>query len=290
MVHAEKRTKMKSAFDLKSEISLPADCVRAYAQKRIDELNAAIIALEDCLAQSPEGTLYYSISHGRSQWQCYVNGVKRFLPMSDLASIRGLAQKKYVELVLESLRKQSATLECLLQEYHPDACNEIYASMRPEFQNVVESLFPSGEELAAAWKSVRYRGKSLEGANLMSLDGVKVRSKSELMIANALAASGVPYRYEFPHKMNWRCNDGRVRLVKVHPDFTCLNLRTRREFIWEHFGMMDDSKYADETLEKFEDYERNGFVFGENFVYTMESKAHPLDLKKIQAVINRWLI
>lgn len=163
----------------------------------------------------------------------------------------------------------------------------------------------------AAWKSVRYRGKSLVGATLTSVDGVKMRSKSEMMIANALSANGVPYRYEFPCKMRWldasgihgdasgdccgglsvrRDASGRVRQVKVFPDFTCLNVRTRREIVWEHFGMMDDADYVCGAIEKLDVYERNGLLLGENFVFTMETKSHPLDSRRIQRVIERFLI
>lgn len=296
---------------MNSLIDLPADGVRACVQKRVEELSSVIDALEDRLDQAPEGALCTSVSHGKLQWHCFAKGVKRYLPMSDLACIKELAQKKYVKLVLESLRKQRASLDRLLQDYRPDEYNEVYASMRPEFQDVVTTVFPSREEFAAAWKSVRYRGKSLEGATLMSVDGVKVRSKSEMMIANALSASGVPYRYEFPYKMNWRGDSGVhwgasgcdaagrtaagrtaagcARRVKVFPDFTCLNPRTRQEFVWEHFGKMDDADYVWETIEKLDVYERNGLLLGENFVFTMETGAHPLDSRRIQAVIDRYL-
>ena len=40
----------------------------------------------------------------------------------------------------------------------------------------------------------------------------------------------------------------------LHPDFYCLNLRTRQEFAWEHFGMMDDPDYASTTAEKLRLY------------------------------------
>lgn len=271
-------------------IDLPADGVRACVQKRIEELRSAIDALEFCLEQAPEGALCTSVSHGKLQWHCFANGVKRYLPMSDLASIKELAQKKYVKLVLESLRKQRAALECLLQDYHPDDYDVIYASMRPEFRDFVSTVFVSREEFAAAWKRVRYRGKSLEGATLMSVDGVKMRSKSEMMIANALSASGVPYRYEFPYKMSWPDASGRVRQVKVFPDFTCLNVRTRREFVWEHFGLMDDPDYVRDAIEKLDVYGRNGLALGENLVFTMETRALPLDSRRIQAVIDRFLL
>ena len=274
---------------MNAEINLPADCVLPCASKRVDELQVAIDFLEKRLSKLPRGSLYASTSHGKMQWQCLDNGVKRFLPASALARIEGLAQRKYFGLVLDCLRRQRDALDSLFRDYVPGDLGKIHASMKPEFRDVVSTLFPSQEEFVAAWKSVRFRGKSLEGSNLVSADGVKVRSKSELMIADALSGSGIPYRYEFPYKMNWRDDSGRVRQIKVHPDFTCLNTRTRQEVVWEHFGMMDDSGYAEDAIKKIDEYERNGFLLGENFVFTMETKAQPLNSRKIQAIIKRYL-
>lgn len=50
----------------------------------------------------------------------------------------------------------------------------------------------------------------------------------------------IPYRYEFPLTLK----DGNI----YHPDFLCLNVRTRQEYIWEHFGLMDNPDYADCTV------------------------------------------
>lgn len=275
---------------MNSDVVLTVDGVLPCVRKRLDELQIAIAGLERSLSRLPEGQLYTSRSHGRLQWQSVENGVRRYLGNDDSEHIEALAQRKYVELVLKELQKQRDCLDRFLQVYTPGSCEKVYASIRSEFRAVVETLFPTQEEFVAAWKSVRFRGKSLEGSNLVSADGVKVRSKSELMIADALSGSGVPYRYEFPYKMNWRDDSGRVRQIKVHPDFTCLNTRTRQEVVWEHFGMMDDSGYAEDAVKKMDEYERNGFLLGENFVFTMETKAQPLDSRRIQRVIERFLI
>lgn len=272
------------------EINLPADCVLPCVNKRVKELKAAIKLLEKSLSESPEGVLYVSSSHGRLQWQCRVGGVKSFLSNSEADRINELAQKKYYELVLESWRKQYEALVRLRQDYHSNDGGEILASMRQEFRNLVAPLLPSGDQFVENWRKFRYRGKNLAGATLMSVDGVKVRSKSELLIADMMSASGVPYRYEFPYKMNWQDADGRESRVKVYPDFTCLNPHTRQEFVWEHFGMMDDSEYAQGAIEKLDQYERNGFVYGENFIFTMETRAKPLDSRRIQRVINKYFL
>jgi len=60
-----------------------------------------------------------------------------------------------------------------------------------------------------------------------------VRSKSEVIIANLLAAAKVPFRYEIP----LFAPDGTFYL----PDFT-IEWRGQK-FFWEHLGMLDKPDY-----------------------------------------------
>jgi len=69
---------------------------------------------------------------------------------------------------------------------------------------------------------------------LYTAKGERVRSKSEIIIADSLMRAGVPYRYEFPIILNG--------YGKIYPDFTVLNVGLRKELYWEHLGMMDDSE------------------------------------------------
>ncbi len=80
-------------------------------------------------------------------------------------------------------------------------------------------------------------GRFLE-ANLIhrTSNGTLVRSKSEVIIANALSAAGVDFAYErqFPG------HDGTVRL----PDFTIEDAASGETYIWEHLGMLSNPQYA----------------------------------------------
>src|SRR5690606_5721487 len=57
-------------------------------------------------------------------------------------------------------------------------------------------------------------------------NGTLVRSKSEVIIADALAGAGVDFEYELP----FSGHDGTIRL----PDFTIEDAATGDLFIWEH--------------------------------------------------------
>lgn len=75
---------------------------------------------------------------------------------------------------------------------------------------------------------------------------------------------------------------------EFHPDFYCLNLRTRQEYVWEYFGMMDDPDYAGQAVQKLELYAANGYFPGKNLIITMESKSEPLSSFEIKRIINAY--
>ena len=75
----------------------------------------------------------------------------------------------------------------------------------------------------------------------------------------------------------------------MYPDFTVLNVRTRRELHWEHFGMMDNPGYVEKTINKIHTYEQNGIYAGEKLLLTYEASKTPINPKFILRTIQRYL-
>ena len=85
-----------------------------------------------------------------------------------------------------------------------------------------------------------------------TMKGEAVRSKSEVIVANMLAAKGIEYSYEKP----FVGNDGAARF----PDFTIVDDNTGEIFLWEHCGMMNDPGYKTKWEAKQAWYLRQGVV------------------------------
>ena len=99
-----------------------------------------------------------------------------------------------------------------------------------------------------------------------------------MTIADALDRAGIPYRYEFPASIKgWGT---------LYPDFTCLDVRTRKEIIWEHFGLKGDTDYTENALQKIAHYAASGYILGKNLIATFESGTTPLSAKQVQAYIK----
>lgn len=91
-----------------------------------------------------------------------------------------------------------------------------------------------------------------------TVKGDKVRSKSEVIIANLLADNNIAYEYE--KKLEYE--NGRW----IEPDFTIIK-EDGTELYWEHLGMLGVESYDNRWLEKQEIYEK---YFSDNLIITYE--------------------
>jgi hypothetical protein len=85
-----------------------------------------------------------------------------------------------------------------------------------------------------------------------SSKGEPMRSKSEVIIADQLAAAGIDYEYE----TKFVGTDGKMRI----PDFTIVDDDSGKTYYWEHCGMLGDSGYAKKWTLKKEWYRAQGVL------------------------------
>ena len=215
-----------------------------------------------------------------------------YMPRSQEKLARALIQNDYDKKTIPAIEAEIKELKDFLKVYKEKSSDTVYKKLPSTRRQVVTPLILDDEAYAADWLKVEYRHKKFaeDAPQLFTDNNEQVRSKSEVIIANALKAAEVPYRYEFPLLVdrNAATNDD-LYICQLHPDFYCLNLRTRQEFAWEHFGMMDDLDYATRATEKLELYAENGFFPGKNLIITMETSAKPLSSKLLKSVIKTYL-
>lgn len=194
-----------------------------------------------------------------------------------------LAQKDYNIKIAKDLEEEIKLLNKFLEKYKaadPQAELEKLNEIR---RQLITPVTLPAKDFASEWKKIKYIGKQMntEGKVLLTSCGEKVRSKSEVIIADTLARYKVPYRYEYPVK---------VRDYVLYPDFCCLNVRTRQEYIWEHLGMLDNPEYAEMTVQKIQAYQSSGYIIGKKLLLTMETGNIPLEQRQITAVIKEYLV
>ena len=151
-------------------------------------------------------------------------------------------------------------------------------------QSLIKPVEIPDLEYASRWQNIEYQGKPFgEDAPVhFTLKQERVRSKSEVLIANALARAGVPYKYEYPLRLK--------NQMLIYPDFTILRLRDRKQIYWEHLGLIDDTEYRTHAIRKVMSYEENGIFLGENLIISVESFHIPLNEVTIQRLIRHYIL
>lgn len=266
---------------------LPQDNLLSTAAKRLSLLKGILKNAEKRLQKAPEGHL--RLSRNKRWFQFYHitekgdnNGT--YLKKKQARLIAELAQKAFDSRSLKSIKMQIRGLQKVIKT-EVTLQRELDKLIKITELNGLFTKLPlrlSDAQYIALWKAVPYRTKGIlpEEQRHFSSAGLAVRSKSEELIANALDAHGIPFRYEAPVKVEgtW------------HPDFFCLNVRTRQELIWEHFGMMDDGQYLSNTLGKLKAYQTHGLLLGRDFIFSWETKAAPLSSADVEELIKAYLL
>lgn len=274
-------------FIFKDFISL-FDSLDLNVNGKIKELEEALAISSARLIDAPEGRIVAS-KHG-SGYQFYLlcNGkLKRsYLSKKDKDFICALCQKKYDLEAAKIIKEKLRILKDFKKEYEFFSIKDMQENLGDGICNNADKLFLSDKEYAAIWTESGngYKTKLFkEGeAEFICENGCRVRSKSEMLIVDALIKHGVPFKYEFPFK----CKNGSV----LHPDFLCLNVKSRKEFFWEHFGMMSDSDYVDNMVFKMDLYRKSGLILGQDLIFTMETLRKPLTSAEICDVIQKYLV
>ncbi len=203
----------------------------------------------------------------------------KYIPRSQYKLASALSQKVYDKKIVPALQKEIAYIKDFLKNYEEFNVASACQNLPVIRYKAAEPLTLSDSEYVEKWLAVEYRHKAFDPDTplLFTENGERVRSKSEVIIADTLRGNGVSYRYEYPVLINRNINKSMKRdVVNFHPDFCCLNVRTRQVYYWEHFGKMDDPEYAKRAVEKISLYQANGYNLGKNLIITMETISCPM--------------
>lgn len=251
---------------------------KEYLLRLVKEKNQA-------LQKAPEGWL--RTCRHREGWQYYYrNDPKNFngnyIKEKDMELAKSLAQRDYDEKIVSVAEQEIKAIDKYFQTIPKGSAEDIYQTLHPARQSIVTPIRETDAEYIRKWESVKYSGKEFleDTPELYTLRGERVRSKSENMIADMLYQEGIPYRYEYPLRIKG--------FGVVYPDFTILDVKNKKEMLWEHFGMMDDSAYVEKAIKKIAMYERQGIFLGEGLIVTFEAKNLPLNSKMVGCTIKHY--
>lgn len=209
----------------------------------------------------------------------------RYLSISEIDTIKELAQLDYVDQVrivsLKTLSVLKASLSRLEGCKDPDS---VFDGLSEERKALVCKFTPTTVDVAE-WKrgkSSRRNSFKLAEKVIVARNGLRVRSKSEEIIVNIFEEFEIPYVYEAVMVI-----EGEL----IYPDFIVLNVRTGKEYIYEHCGMIDDPTYVERNLlRKLELYAKDGIFLGDRLLMTFETNSHPLNELYLREFIRKHFL
>lgn len=216
----------------------------------------------------------------------YYSG-KTYLGEDKKAYIKQIAQKEYCIKLNRKVDKYLQKLRELKKIYAGAELEEEYRGLHPARKKIVEPYIKPIEEIIKEFEDMKYEGKGFyeeDETAYYTVKGERVRSKSEKIIADELYRYHIPYKYEMPIEL-W----DKQKKVRFYPDFTALNKRTGKLWIIEHLGMMDKMSYFENTMRKWDLYEKNGIILGEKLIFLHETSNYPINTTVLKKYIETYL-
>lgn len=259
----------------------------AEAGRRLREITDCRTRIESEMRKAPAGFIHVVNSRGRIQFYLRVDKSDKFgkyIRKSDKQIIRPLLRKAYYEKTLKILNEEIDSLSLLQKRTKniSERIKKLYSDLPTEIKQYIDPIDISDEDYIAEWMNIPYDGKEILGHMpvFVTERGERVRSKSELNIANKLAEKNIPYKYECPLILS----KGTV----IYPDFTIMDVKNRKEVYWEHRGMMDDREYARQAVFKMKSMMNSGIILGKKLIITEETSANPLGTNEIDKIIAEY--
>ena len=263
------------------------DNLKESAIIKMQELEKNIAMVQEKLKnEKPEQI--WSYRHGKSYQYCTITKdiatgeqKRTYIRKAKITGLKRAFQIEYLFKSLEVLKKNCKALNAFTNQYDCNKLIKAYEKMPQSKKQFVTPFIYDDKTFVEKWQAQDYERKPVSIDTVITLKKEAVRSKSEHIIANLLCQKNVPYHYEFPLKLK----NGGI----LHPDFYCLNRRTRQVFYWEHFGMMANRDYANDFVQRLSQYSQNNIFPGKNLLITTESDTHPLNTRDVERLINTFL-
>ena len=260
--------------------------LKSMIEKKQKELKKLQEAIKTDERRCPKGILRaYRYKDG---YQYYIRKDKKdvygkYVQKKDIHKAQLLAQKEYDHLLYKCIDEEIKKLDEMVELLKKEPWEKAEEMLPLSKLVLINRPVMSDEDFVCEWKNQIYTGLAFrEGSREFHTNrGERVRSKTEVIIANLLDEAQIPYLYEKPLDLG--------KYGEIHPDFTLLDIKDKKEIIWEHFGMMDDTEYRNNAFQKLREYEANGYFVGSNLIITFETIKLPIDTKSIKRVIDAMI-
>ena len=214
-------------------------------------------------------------------------GRPKYLRRSEYGAAEKVLQDKVAQKTREVLEKNIRELEKILKKINDYDMDSILKKMPAAYARFHDELF-SRDGCSEAEFPQSENTKDRAGLKYRTSFGLFVRSKNEVLIAEALYAAGLEFWYEKRLELVVKSGDGYNTDVE-YPDFT-IRLPDGSIVYWEHFGMMDKKDYQEKNYRKLQNYLANGIYPPHNMILTFDGENMPFDNGAVWRIIQGQLL
>lgn len=244
---------------------------KEIVKRDIENQEKLLKAYTERIQSLPKGTLIskfngevkeYYFTESKARKRTYVNKNNEKL-------IYDLKVRKHLDIAIERMERNLRLQKAVLKGYKPYDYGSLSSAVSKSYR------FDEGHKPGE--KDLKHQTKKI-GQNPLhgTSTGLKVRSKSEVIIVETLNSRDMDFRYE--ESLMLIQTDGKRQVV--HPDFT-FETAFGEKVYWEHFGMLSDDRYRSNALEKFALYISNNIMPGINLFITSDYLDGSLDVNSI---------
>lgn len=240
---------------------------------------------ESILSKCPDGRLIIRKRYNRTDYYHEIGkgSAKRQINITkNLDLIKALTAKVIAEKRIIRASANVSALKKAKNRLKSTDIKDILAELPDKYAEAVNMLRKKciKDWLDSDYERARYNPKSHIHETCY---GDLVRSKSEVIIANALYSFDIPFHYE--EKFKYPSENGDW----YYPDFTII-LPDGSKLIWEHFGLLKELGYCVKNAYKLHTYQQNNYVIGKNIIITQDDNKGNCSSAQIYDIIKEQIL
>ena len=275
---------------MEKSFSNPEFNLLPVVEERIQYLEHIKEKLEEEYQKMPEGSILVAPGSSENSFRYYLRKTPQekmgtYLDASKNRIKKQYCYKKYYAATIKEVKEEIKNLEKIKKMKVHDSIVGVYGKLNEGIKKLIKPINVDDKTYVKMWMSKAYDGLGFDPndkTEYYSDRGERMRSKSELLIANSLIRRGIPYKYECPVETG----DGRT----FYPDFTILDVKHRRVKYCEHLGRMSDLSYVSKNIWKLDEYKKINILLGINLFLTYENEMNAIRTSDIENTINAILL
>lgn len=239
--------------------------------------------IQETLPKLPEGRLVHASCGTYDKWYQHIGTCRTYIPKTEHQLAEGLTFKRLLLAAQKDLQRKLKGVNAYLKTNDPtlDTANKLLCT--PKYAELLANTFKPISREINAWANAPYPklDKYSHQLKYETVNGLRVRSKSESLIALMLYTNKIPFHYEEALSLDD---------IVLYPDFTIKHPESGESYYWEHFGRLDLPEYRKSMLNKMQLYMEYDILPADKLILTYETPESPLCAADIQYHLDKHFL